>query len=193
MLIDIVLLIVLLYFTIKGLIRGAVLELFSLVGLIISILLTKKYTYLLYELAVRFLKVRNSSLDINSNYYIYLFTYALTFIVFYFTLYFIILILKKFIKLVMLNWADSFLGMFLGFAKGSLISILFFSFLAFLGTYEKTIMNQIKKSYSGKVIPSVAKQAYFMLPAPIKRKIEQFRTDESIDKFLDNLMKDYRK
>ena len=93
----------------------------------------------------------------------------------------------------MLNWVDSFLGMFLGFAKGTLISILLFSFLAFLGTYEKRIMNQIGKSYSNKVIPSIAKQAYFMMPVLIKKSIEQFRRDESVDKFLDNLMKDYRK
>ncbi len=192
MLIDIILLVVLLYFAVKGLIRGAILELFSLVGLLISILLTKRYTHFLYELTVKFLKVRNSSLDINSNYYLYLFSYALTFIAFYFILYFIILILKKFIKLVMLNWVDSFLGIFLGFAKGALISILLFSFLAFLGTYEKTIMNQVKKSYSNKVVPSFARKAYFMMPAPIKRKIEQFRKDESVENFLNNLMKDYK-
>ncbi|MGA1862232.1 CvpA family protein [Deferribacter thermophilus] len=118
--IDIILLIIIGVFAIKGLIKGLIVEVFGILGLILGYLLAYQY-YQFTAKIVAYLGFNKSVTEAVA--------FVITFIIIYTLIIIISIILKKFFKKIQLGWADRLGGFLFGFLKSSIILALILSFL----------------------------------------------------------------
>ncbi|BAI81043.1 colicin V production protein [Deferribacter desulfuricans SSM1] len=118
--IDIVLLIIIGVFAIKGLFRGLIGEVFGILGLILGYLLAYQY----YQLTAKFASALGFNKSVSD-----VVGFVITFIIIYTIIIIISIILKKFFKKIQLGWADKLGGFLFGALKSSIILALALSFL----------------------------------------------------------------
>jgi membrane protein required for colicin V production len=109
---DIIILVVLGIFGIRGLFNGLVLEILSVAGLFLGFLVSYKYFYYLADFLQKF--------NISANYSRYI-SYVVTFLVVYITTIIVAKILSGFLKVIRLGWANRSGGFLFGVFKGGIL------------------------------------------------------------------------
>jgi membrane protein required for colicin V production len=109
---DILILIVLGIFGIRGLFNGLVLEILSLVALCLGFLVSYKYFYYLANFLQKF--------NISPNYSRYI-SYVVTFLIVYIVIIILAKFLSKFLRIIRLGWADRGGGFLFGICKGAIL------------------------------------------------------------------------
>lgn len=195
MYLDLIFSIILIYCIFQGMKRGALLSAFYLFGLVISAICAKSFTDNFYEKLLWFLKVEEAPRDVASNSYIYSVAYYLTliffFFIFYILLYVIIHILRVVFKKVRLSWIDYVAGSAFGLFKGFVTCSLIYATLVLVSQRNERIKVILKDSQATKYIPNISRQFYALLPEPTRIRVEQFKKEISLGKFLDSLMDEY--
>ena len=171
---DILFSLILLYFTINGLLKGLIKEITGLVSLFISCYIASEYHGKLYSLI-------NTYLISDDNY-----SQIIAFFIIFFTAIIIIKILSSliqgFFEFVYLGWLNKLLGALLGFIKGLIIISIIIFCLGAMPFDEKTI-NQIHDDSS-----------IYRIGNNIKKYLLKNATDrQDFLKDLKNLKKEYHK
>jgi membrane protein required for colicin V production len=109
---DIIILVVLGVFGIRGLFNGLIMEVLSLGGLCLGFLVSYKYFYYLANFLQKF--------NISSNYSRYI-SYVVTFLIVYIIIIIIAKILSKFLRVIRLGWANRSGGFLFGVFKGGIL------------------------------------------------------------------------
>ena len=121
---DILFIIILAVVLIRGLFRGVIKELASIAGVIASFFLANQY----HGVLVPYL---DKMMDLNE--YARICSYALVFLACFLAIFLFSLLIRKFLKLVMLSWVDTLVGGGFGLIKGALIcSLVLFVLTTFL-------------------------------------------------------------
>jgi membrane protein required for colicin V production len=158
---DIFFVVVLGFFLIRGIFRGLIQEISSIVGLILGFFLANKY----YSLALPYLEkfISNDNwAQIASYVAIFLGVMGLVFI--------LSIILKKLVKVVVLDWLDKIGGGVLGLIKACLIcSITLLVLTSFLPAKTEFIRNSRLAPYVHKVSMAMGN----FLPQELKQKFEK--------------------
>ncbi|MEJ5303777.1 MAG: CvpA family protein [Bacteroidales bacterium] len=119
---DIILAVVFVGFAIRGYLKGLILSLASLVGLIVGLYAAWHFSDFLAQELAPFLRLSEESLKIVS--------FILTFVLAMFIVYLIGILLEKVVKVAGLGFLNKLGGLFLGLIKGGLlISIIFYLFV----------------------------------------------------------------
>ena len=134
---DIIILVVLGVFGIRGLFNGLIMEVLSLIGLFLGFLVSYKY----FSYIANFLQEFNISAD-----YAKYISYVITFLIVYILIIIIANILSKFLKIIKLGWANRSGGFLFGALKGGiLIGVLLTFFLAHIKN-DSSFKESMKKA-----------------------------------------------
>jgi len=109
---DIIILVVLGIFGIRGLFNGLVMEVLSIAGLLLGFLVSYKYFYYLANILQRF--------NISENYSRYI-SYVVTFLIVYVIVIIVAKILGSFLKVIRLGWLNRSGGFLFGVFKGGIL------------------------------------------------------------------------
>lgn len=180
MYLDIFVSVILGFFTLRGLLTGFIFEVFSFAGLFSAAILTKKYVGVFYENLVSFLKIEGVDRGVESNFYIFIFSYLITFLGFYIVFYFIASVIQKILKSVSLGWFDRLMGSILGFTKGGIISSLIVAILIFLSPYNEAVNEIVEGSTSQKLVVKMSVLITF-LPDSIKNRLKKLNNINKVN------------
>lgn len=179
MYIDAVLLGISLLCLIMGIKKGFIFEFFSLFGIMISVMLSKRFVGTTDKL----LKSIGEDSNIKS-----ILAYVLTFLVIYIILYIILSMTKKFFEKIMLGWVDKIGGGIVGLVKGIAISFIAIMILVGLAHFSKDIEEYLKDSYSGKIAVKVSPAIIKLFPEDIVKKFKSYKKQANIDEILNEVM-----
>jgi membrane protein required for colicin V production len=160
---DILFLIILTVVIIRGLFRGMVKELASIVGVIVSFFLANKYHPLLLPYLEQVMTL---------NQYARICSYALVFIACFLLIFLVSLLIRKFLKLVMLSWVDCLAGGGFGLIKGALICSLI---LFVLTTFLRPGTSLLTTSQLAPHVNKFTKTLGLMLPEDIQGEFDSKR------------------
>jgi membrane protein required for colicin V production len=134
---DIIILVVLGIFGIRGLFNGLIMEVLSLIGLVLGFLISYKYFYYIANFMQKF--------KISSDYSKYI-SYVVTFLIVYIIIIIIAKFLSNFLKIIKLGWANRAGGFLFGVFKGGiLIGVLLTLILAHI-QHESSFKESMKKA-----------------------------------------------
>lgn len=123
---DIIIFIILIFFSIKGFKNGLIVEIGSFVALIAGFFLTARFSYFIYNLLKDTYFLGSEFLPIIS--------YILTFVIIVISIFFVAKLLTKIAQIIKINWLNKLIGFIFGFLKGILIVGGFFLFIDILIT-----------------------------------------------------------
>lgn len=109
---DILILVLLGILGIRGLFNGLIMEVFSLLGLLLGLIVSYKYYSLLSNILIKF--------DISESYAKSI-SYVVTFLAVYICIIILAKFLSKFFKVIRLGWADRTGGFLFGVFKGAIL------------------------------------------------------------------------
>ncbi len=174
---DIIALIILIWFVYKDYSSGLIISSFRFLGLILGIILSAKYGYFIVE----FLSNKLSVPDQISN----ILGYLIVFIIVVIIIQIIGNLLKSTLNIILLGWLDKIGGAVLGFAKASiLISLLFWGIIMLPANSLTEAIKYKSKSYS--IFENVAPTIYKIIVQPFIKKA-------NIDKQFDNISNKFDK
>lgn len=182
MIIDVVISLIVVWSTFKGLKKGLIMSVTSLLGLFISLLLASKHLNYLYSNIVKFLKIDNFPISVDENYYIYIASYLIFVMFFHLLIYFLALFIRSFFGLFMLGWIDKFFGILFGFIQGIVVSICLVIVLNFLAKFNDSIKNIYIRSEMIRILPDISIFTLSILPEEISKNLRNY-----IDSFTDML------
>jgi len=158
-----------------GIKKGLIFEFFSLFGILIATLISKKIVNRIYAI------IKNSSGESTVKFII---AYVIIFIGVYLILYLILLITKKFFEKVLLGWVDRLGGGIIGLLKGIIISLIIIVILSVVSNFNKDVKKYLKDSYSGKIISEISPKLTKIFPDSMNKKLREFQTDKAIEDLL---------
>lgn len=158
-----------------GIKKGLIFEFFSLFGILIATLISKKVVNRIYVL------IKNGSGESTVKFIV---SYVITFIVVYLILYIILLVTKKFFEKVLLGWIDRLGGGIIGLLKGIIIALIIIVILSVISNFNKDVKNYLKDSYSGKIISEISPKLTKIFPDSMNKKLREFQTDKAIEDLL---------
>lgn len=179
MYIDAVLLGIVLLCLIMGIKKGFIFEFFSLFGIMISVMLSKRFVTNTYDLINRSKEENNFK---------FILAYVLTFLAIYIVLYIILSITKKFFEKIMLGWVDKIGGGLVGLLKGVAISFIAVMVLVGVSYFSKDIEEYLKDSYSGKIAVKVSPAVIKLFPEKIVSKFKTYKKEANIDEILKDVL-----
>lgn len=139
--IDIVLLIIIGVFAVKGLFKGLIAEVFGILGLILGYVLSFQIYTPIGKIIESFgvnSKVASST------------AFVLSFLLIYIGIFFLGKILSKFFKTIKLGWADKTFGFMFGGAKAAVIISIILSLLVSFVPSNTSFTKQLKSSFVSK-------------------------------------------
>ncbi|MGM0508533.1 MAG: CvpA family protein [Fusobacteriota bacterium] len=181
MYIDIVLLGIIILFTVLGIKKGLIFEFFSLFGILVAVLLSKKVINIISPT----LEAKFGESQIG-----FIITYVGVFIGIYIILFLILLVVKKFFEKILLGWIDRLGGGIVGFLKGFVISLVIMIIVTLISNFNNEWRNYIQKSYSSKVIAKVIPYLKSFFPSDININMQEFTDDTLIKGTLEDVLKD---
>ena len=177
-LLDIIIIVPIIYFGYKGLSRGLVLELASLIGLILGIYIAVHFSFYTENILANTFHLTGKYLPIVS--------FIVTFIVVILVIYLLGKITEKLLDLVALGFFNKLLGLVFGVLKGAvLLSVVFFVINTF-DVNEKLIKPKAKENsflYGpvAKIVPSILPwlnlDKYKQKKEEMKEKLEEVHQD----------------
>ena len=174
---DIIALIILIWFVYKDYSSGLIIGLFRFLGLILGIILSAKYGYFIVEFLSNKLSVPDQISSILG--------YLIVFIIVVIIIQIIGNLLKSTLNIILLGWLDKIGGAVLGFAKASiLISLLFWGIIMLPANSLIEAIKYKSKSYS--IFENVAPTIYKIIVQPFIKKT-------NIDKQFDNISNKFDK
>lgn len=150
---DIIILIILIFFAIKGLKNGLIVEIGSLVALIAGFFLTSRFTYL----------IRNclEGKEFPGSEFIPTISYVITFIAIVILIFFVAKLLTGVAKIIKINWLNKILGFVFGFIKGFIVIGGFFILIDIFRTKHELFTNiDFHKSYCFYPILDITKEVF---------------------------------
>ncbi len=182
---DIIICLILSFFTFNGFRHGFIEEIARLISLIVGFILASKFHYVLIPYLQPFIKLGNIQVTV---------AYMGVFIITVILITIIAKILQKFIELVLLGWINRLLGLLLGLLKGFLItSLIIFIIQALPIKLDKdnTIRQKLENESVMYQICSHVKELV-ILTMPIDDKLDTFEEtikEISIEKNVQKLLK----
>ena len=174
---DIIALIILIWFVYKDYSSGLIISSFRFLGLILGIILSAKYGYFIVEFLSNKLSVSDQISSILG--------YLIVFIIVVIIIQIIGNLLKSTLNIILLGWLDKIGGAVLGFAKASiLISLLFWGIIMLPANSLTEAIKYKSKSYS--IFENVAPTIYKIIVQPFIKKA-------NIDKQFDNISNKFDK
>lgn len=174
---DIIALIILIWFVYKDYSSGLIISLFRFLGLILGIILSAKYGYFIIEFLSNKLSVPDQISSILG--------YLIVFIIVVIIIQIIGNLLKSTLNIILLGWLDKIGGAVLGLAKASiLISLLFWGIIMLPSNSLTEAIKYKSKSYS--IFENVAPTIYKIIIQPFIKKT-------NIDKQFDNISNKFDK
>ena len=174
---DIIALIILIWFVYKDYSSGLIISSFRFLGLILGIILSAKYGYFIVEFLSNKLSVPDQISSILG--------YLIVFIIVVIIIQIIGNLLKSTLNIILLGWLDKIGGAVLGFAKASiLISLLFWGIIMLPANSLTEAIKYKSKSYS--IFENVAPTIYKIIVQPFIKKA-------NIDKQFDNISNKFDK
>ena len=174
---DIIALIIMVWFVFKDYSSGLVISLFRFLGLILGIILSVKYGYFITEFLINKLSVPDQISHILG--------YLIVFIVVVIIIQIVGNLLKSTMNIILLGWLDKLGGAILGFAKASIvISLLFWGIMMLPANRLTEAIKYESKSYS--IFENVAPTLYKII-------IQPFIKNPDINKHFDKISKKFDK
>lgn len=172
---DIIALIIMIWFVFKDYSSGLIVSLFRFLGLLLGIILSVKYGYFITEFLINKLSVNEGISQFIG--------YLIVFIIVLIIVQIIGNLLKSTMNIILLGWLDKVGGAILGFAKASiLISILFWGIMMLPANRLTEAIKYESKSYS--MFENVAPTMYKIIIQPfIKEANIKKHFDKVTDKF----------
>ncbi|KAA0258085.1 CvpA family protein [Deferribacter autotrophicus] len=165
--IDIVLLIVIGVFGIKGLFRGLISEVFGILGLILGYVLAYQY-YGIFAKIISGFGIKRSVADALG--------FVITFLLIYIVIFLIGTLLRKFFKTIKLGWMDKTGGFAFGVIKASVILGVLLYFLISVLPPSVAMSKDLKKSPVAKSFMKVTPYVFDMLnKLPKEKKRNPFK------------------
>ena len=164
---DIVILIIIGVFGIKGLFKGLISEVFGILGLILGYLLAFQY----YNLGAKFLNYFGVSKNIADKA-----GFVVAFLAVYVVIIIIGFLLKKFFKKIKLGWLDKTGGFFFGALKAAVIISVVLSFIIATMPPKAQFRKDLKKSAVTRYILALTPYVFDILnKIPKDKKINPFK------------------
>lgn len=174
---DIIVLIILIWFVYKDYSSGLIVSLFRFLGLILGIILSAKYGYFIVEFLSNKLSVPGQISRILG--------YVIVFLIVVIIIQIIGNLIKSTLNVILLGWLDKFGGAILGFAKASiLISLLFWGMIMLPANRLTQTIKYEAKSYI--IFENVAPTIYNIIVQPFIKKA-------NIDQHFDNVSDKFNK
>lgn len=175
--VDIIALIILVWFVYKDYSSGLIISLFRFIGLILGIILSAKYGYFIIEFLSNKLSVPDKISSILG--------YVIVFLIVVIIIQIIGNLLKSTLNIILLGWLDKLGGVILGFAKAAiLISLLFWGMMMLPANGLTQAIKYKSKSYS--IFENVAPTIYKIVIQPFIKKA-------NIDQHFDNVTDKFNK
>jgi|GEM_PF-2232998 len=181
MYLDILIGVVVLLTVLKGYSNGFFLSAISLFGIVVNVVAAKLAT-------PKIMGILNISGGSNDKTYIL--SYTFIFLGMYVLIGLLLAFLKSFIKSSMRSFTDVFLGIIFGFIKGILISFILLLFFNLLGNHLPKIEIYGEGSYSNRVFKKTVPYLRDYFPEKIGDKIEKLKYKESVERYLDDVLKE---
>ena len=162
-----------------GIKKGMVFEFFSLFGILISLVLTKKIVTQFYEI---FMADETSKTQ-------YAGAFLVTFLLIYIILFVLILMFRKFINKMFLGWIDRALGGVIGAIKGMLFSIVILMVLVAFSFVNGKVKSYMEESYSGKFFHKLSPEVLKLFPTKIEDIFKKYQNQKTIDEIIKNSIK----
>lgn len=184
--IDIICLIIIVVSIIFGIKKGFIFEFFSIFGIVLAVMFSKKYAISIYEFFYR-----NSS-DNKGGHTV---SYVIAFLGMYFLIFIMLFLLKKFFEAIMLGWIDKLLGGVAGLAKGLLLCFVFLVVLSVIATQSKSMDKNMKQAVSSKMLTYISPDIYNVFPDKIKQMTQRYLNKnyvngKSLDDLIEKVMKE---
>jgi membrane protein required for colicin V production len=158
---DLAILIILALMTLRGFIKGIILETSAFFGLLISFFLASLYYRNLGLLLIRYLPTHETLLAV--------FCFILIFLACFFILRMLATAARGAVRLAFLGWLDRILGGFFGFIKGVVIIVLLVTLLLFLRPKTSPL---VKGSRLFPPLQTVTEKIILFIPLSIKEDFE---------------------
>jgi len=173
---DIVLLIIIGVFAVKGLLKGLINELFGILGLILGYVVS----FQIYGPISKFLNNVGVSDKISGA-----LGFVLAFLIIYILLLVIGKLLAKFFKVIKLGWADKTFGAIFGALKSAVILSIILSVLISFTPRNSAFAKKIEKSYvSGNLLKLTPYVFDILNKIPKDKKKNPFKNESFIDKII---------
>lgn len=179
MYLDIVVLIIILIGIIAGLKNGIFIEVISIFGFVLNLIIAKTYT----PVVLNFFK--RSDTFLGDNYFI---TYAVTFIAVYLIISIVITFIKKVLRSQNRGLFDRMLGAFIGAVKSliviTIMFIVYINIIEFSPTLEKYATDSKAIGIMSEIIPNFEKY----IPDYFLEKFNQINNKQIIEKNIDKIL-----
>ncbi len=182
MILDIIILVIVLFFLFNGFKNGLIYEVFGITKIFLTLILVLKY----YSKIDMFLQRHNYKY---SNIVVYIFSFIIIYIILSIIVYFI----DKFLKVVKLGTFNSLLGGIFGFLKGTIFSIVIIVILIFVKDYNKKIQEIVENSNTAYYMSLYLKDFYPLFPEQIENKLKKFTMENKKIKLENEILNEIKK
>lgn len=180
MIIDFIFLLIVVLFTLSGFKRGFIKEAFNLIAIFLSLYLLP----IVYELIIKYIKIKIETKIMN---YV---VYFILFIIIYIILGLVSDGISKLINKTPLNIFNRFLGSILGLVKSAIIIFIIFTTLIISKHYYAPSKEIIKNSISIEYIAIYLSSYNNFFPKFISEKLDDYKLESKFNQFKKNILKE---